>query len=231
MTYEGLRLKLLEIYRKAPAKLRRKKLKNQNFTIISNNCWGGMIYEQYGISKQTPTVGLFFMAQDFITFISDLHGYINAELKFISPEKSKWKNNPEIQNDRRFGSYPIGILNNGNNEIEIFFLHYHNEKDALEKWQRRCQRIHWDSMLYKFNDQNGCTENNIEQFVNLPLTNKLFFTSKKWEQEDIWKEKIRKYDGEFCYIRQFPKYDHIMASYEPFGKNRYFDTLNYFNNI
>lgn len=40
--------------------IRRKKLNNTDFTIISNNCWGGVCYEYFGMEKATPTVGMFF---------------------------------------------------------------------------------------------------------------------------------------------------------------------------
>lgn len=59
-TYEGIRLKGLEYKRVLFAKYRKKKLINSNFSIISNNCWGGMVYESYNLPKQSPTVGLFF---------------------------------------------------------------------------------------------------------------------------------------------------------------------------
>lgn len=60
-TYEGFRLKLLKIFRIGSlfVNKRRKKLTSTDFTIISNNCWGGMMYESYNLPKQSPTVGLF----------------------------------------------------------------------------------------------------------------------------------------------------------------------------
>lgn len=115
-TYEGLRLKLLKFRRIVFANRRQKKLNNTNFTIISNNCWGGMTYETYNLPKQSPTVGLFFMAEDYIKFISDLKGYLSEDLRFISPRDSKWRNAKEIKNDSHFGQYPIGKLG----DIEIF---------------------------------------------------------------------------------------------------------------
>lgn len=39
-TYEGVRLKIFRTG-KLFAEWRRKQLKDTNFTIISNNCWGG----------------------------------------------------------------------------------------------------------------------------------------------------------------------------------------------
>ena len=87
MSYEGLRLRVLKKIRLLFAKSRNKKLINKEFTIISNNCWGGMIYESYNLPKMSPTVGLFFMADDFIRFCSDIKRYNHSEQE----AKEKWK--------------------------------------------------------------------------------------------------------------------------------------------
>lgn len=220
-SYEGLRLKLLKYWRLGLADYRRKKLKSTDFTIISNNCWGGMVYESYNLLKESPTIGLFFMAKDYIEFLSDLKGYINGELTFINPEKSRWRGAPQVADDRRFGHYPVGVLSNGKNTIEIFFLHYANEQEVREKWQRRIKRINWDRLLIKFNDQNGCTEVEVKKFMSLPFKNKLFFTCKHWP--DKAKEQI--------VIKQFPKHNFILASYEPFGKSKYIDITEVLNSL
>lgn len=121
ITYEGLRLKFFKIWRKFFADIRRKQLCNTEFTIISNNCWGGMIYESYNLPKQSPTVGMFFMAKDYIKFLKKLPEYLNAKLTFINPELSRWKNEQQVSGDKRFGTYPIGVLSVGKESIEIFF--------------------------------------------------------------------------------------------------------------
>lgn len=41
-------------------KSRREKLTHTDFTIISNNCWGGTVYEAHNLPKESPTVGMFF---------------------------------------------------------------------------------------------------------------------------------------------------------------------------
>lgn len=220
-TYEGLRLKLLKYWRVGLANYRRKQLKSTDFTIISNNCWGGMIYESYNLPKESPTVGMFFMAKDYIEFLSDLKSYINRELTFINPEESRWKDAPQVSSDKRFGTYPVGVLSNGKNTIEIFFLHYQNEQEAREKWERRIQRINWDKLLVKFNDQNGCTETEVQAFIKMPYEHKLFFTCKEWPNVN---------EG-YTVIRQFPKHDFIMASYEPFGKNKFVDITSVINKL
>lgn len=222
-TYEGLRLKLLKYPRtgKLFTKRRKKQLCNTNFTIISNNCWGGMIYESYNIPKESPTVGLFFMASDYIKFISDLRGFVNGELRFIQPAESRWKSTPQVSGDNRFGSYPIGRLSNGKEDVEIFFLHSHNVEEAKEKWERRCKRINWDNLLIKFNDQNGCTEKELKQFLALPYKNKVFFTCKNWQIDA----------KEIIQIKQLFNKEYIQASYEPFGKSKYLDVTEMLNQI
>lgn len=224
-TIEGLRLKLLKYPRTGELfiKHRTKQLVNKQFTIISNNCWGGMIYESYNLPKESPTVGLFFMADDYINFLKHLKGYFAAELQFIKPEDSRWKNADAARGDKRFGSYPVGKLEisigGGQTEsIEIFFLHYHNEQEAKEKWERRIKRINWDKLLVKFNDQNGCTEEHIKAFDALPYKNKICFTVKDYSQYKsvVW-------------IKAPKSHEFIRASYEPFGKTRYIDVAELLN--
>ena len=99
-TYEGLRLKVLKCWRLGFSNYRKKQLKSTDFTIISNNCWGGMIYESYNLPKESPTVGMFFIAKDYIEFLSDLKGYVNGTMTFIKPEESRWKDMSQVSGDK-----------------------------------------------------------------------------------------------------------------------------------
>lgn len=220
---EAIRLKIRNnIFIPLTCEWRNKRLKNKDFTIISNNCWGGTVYEAYNLKKQSPTIGIFFMAEDYITFLSDLEGYMGSELTFIKPEQSRWKDAPQISGDRRFGHYPVGQLFNEKKAIEIFFLHYHSESEARDKWERRIKRINWNKLLIKFNDQNGCTEKSVMDFIELSFSNKIFFTCKDWPNID---------KSKYIVIRQFPRCLSIKASYEPFGKSKYIDITSVLNSL
>lgn len=147
----------------------RKNLKNKNFTIISNNCFGGSVYEDLHVQYQTPTIGLFFYAPCYIKFVKDFKKYINTPLKF--KEKSFY----DKANDKRERMYyPIGVLD----DIEIQFLHYENEKEAFEKWNRRIKRINPANIFFVFSDRDLCTKEHLLEFDNLPYENKIIFTSK-----------------------------------------------------
>ena len=73
------------------SKFRKKKLLNNDFSIISNNCWAGWVYRRYGVEYKTPTVGLFIMPSDYIIFLKNLKEYIEMDMEFIKPEDSKYK--------------------------------------------------------------------------------------------------------------------------------------------
>lgn len=201
MKYEAIRLKLRKLYIKNTYKMRKKKIKNREFTIISNNCWGGFVYQSYGLEYSSPTIGLFFEASDYIKFVKNLKKYISMDLKFINPKEAKLYGIKNI-------NFPVGRLG----DIDIYFMHYKTEKDAKEKWERRCKRINWDKILYKFSNQNLCTIENIKEFMDLNLKNKICFVNKKELAV-----------GGTIYVRQLMKTDDILASYEPYGKNKYFD--------
>lgn len=216
MTYEGLRLKINKYKRVLFAKYRKKRLKTFDFTIISNNCWGGMVYESFGLKKCSPTVGVYFFANDYIKFLKNLKKYISLPLEFIEPAESKYFD--VIKDDKRFGTYPIGKLQ----DIEIMFLHYSSKEEAKDKWERRCRRINWSNLIVKFNDQNGCNEEYIKQFSLLPYDKKLFFTIKEWP--------IEKWTG-FCVIRQYTRDRYITTSHEPIGINPYINLIDFINDI
>lgn len=211
MTIEGIRLKILEFRRKSIANFRQKKLNKKEFTIISNNCWGGEVYESYNLIKQSPTIGLFFMASDYIKFISDIHRYLKCELKFIDPKSSKYY--LTLKSDPKFGKYPVAKLD----DIEIFFLHYSSKEQVIQKWNRRLK----DHILYKFNDQNGCTEKDIIDFVNLPIENKICFTVRKSYSE--YPNVVR--------IKAPKNHTYIRASYEPFGNSKYVNVNEVINRL
>ena len=144
----------------------RMQLRNKNFTIISNNCWGGFIYQKYGLEYQTPTIGLFFLGDDYVKFCSKLDEYLSKPIEFVPWESSRLY--PELKEVK---PYPIGKLG----DIEVYFMHYHSEKEALEKWERRKTRINRERLLFKLSQRECCSKEDVEKFMALPYKNKVCF--------------------------------------------------------
>lgn len=171
MTLEGLVLKLKNKYVTLTASCRRKKIKSDDFTIISNNCWGGIVYESYGIKKMSPTVGCFFLAEEYLKFVSNFEYYVKeCSIEFVSPNEARHKS--FYESNKNFGEFPIARIG----DVEIAMLHYKSEEEAREKWNRRCKRINFEKLIFKLNDQNLCDAFIIDSFLNLPHKHKLFFT-------------------------------------------------------
>lgn len=150
-------------------------LKNKDFTIVSNNCWGGFVYQKFGLEYKTPFIGLFIFTPDYIELLKNFKELIFKELKFINFEQSKYYE--EIIKNNHI--YPIAKI--GDN-IEIHFLHYKSNEEAAEKWKRRVKRINFSNILFKLSEDNLCTDKEIKEFNNLNVKHKICFTSKVYTQ-------------------------------------------------
>lgn len=150
-------------------------LKNKDFSIISNNCWGGVIYQKLNLPYLSPTVGMFFYAEDYLRFISNLKYYLSIKPVIIPVEQSRYYE--ELLKLRKFKYFPIGKID----DVEIIFLHYKNDMEAIEKWERRKKRINMSNLIIKFNDQNLCTSKHIKEFCTLDFTRKICFVGKEYE--------------------------------------------------
>lgn len=211
---ETIRLKIRNrLYLPATCKLRRRGLKVTEFTIISNNCWGGTIYESYGLRKESPTIGMFIMPSDYIRFCKNLDYYLAQDLVFINPKDSKWVET--LKDKSNWGTYLIARLD----DVELHMLHYHDETIARLKWISRVKRVHHDHLIFKFNDQNGATERDLADFDSLQLPNKVIFTASTHQN-------LRCAHKIHCP----KKAQFIAASYEPFGYNSSFNVTHFINN-
>lgn len=149
---------------------------NTNFSIISNNCWGGLVYQYFGLPYTSPTIGLFFMDDDYIRFLERLDYYLAQPLRFISIGESRYKQKLLSESTAKV-NYPIALLD----DIEVHFLHYKSEKEAEEKWNRRIKRLNRDRLLIKMSQRSLDSKEMLDRFEALPFKNKVCFTEYKRE--------------------------------------------------
>ncbi len=141
---------------------RRKKFRDKPVSIISINCIGGGISNDFGWEFLSPTINLFMYPDDFLTFCENLEECIELPLVF-----------KEIGFSGK--EYPIGEICSSKGNIEIHFLHYNSFEEAKLKWNERCKRVDKNNILLLFSDQNGCNIEHINRFDRLKYQ-KLFFT-------------------------------------------------------
>lgn len=107
-------------------------LTNDDFTIICNNCTGGVILHDLEQRFNTPTVNLSLSVSDFIEFVSDLRGYFLAD----------------VQEEHRLNAaYPIGRIGHGDKVILLNFVHYKTFEEGRAKWNERKARVFWDNIF------------------------------------------------------------------------------------
>lgn len=147
---------------------RRRRLCNTDFSIVSNNCWAGYVYRRYGLPYLTPTVGLYFFADEYIKLCSDFKEYMQKPLEFISYTESKYKDRLE---EKKQTNVPIARLG----DIEVVFLHYATRQEAEEKWKRRVERINYDNLIFKFSKMSGATGEHLKQFDRFDFSKKICF--------------------------------------------------------
>lgn len=153
--------KLIKWTKKAAVVHQIRGIKSRDFSIIASNCTGTLPYRFLKMPHQSPTVNLFFHAPCYIQFASRLEYYLGKELRFVSQSKY-----PEAHDTHaKFNFYPIGVLG----DIEIHFMHYDSEDDALDKWNRRKKRINRDKLIFAFTDRDLCTPELMQQFDDLDL--------------------------------------------------------------
>jgi uncharacterized protein (DUF1919 family) len=120
-----------------------RRLENRSFTIIADDCWGGTFYQALRIPYQTPLVGTQIMTPCFLRLVRDPQRIMRAPLVF--KQESRYA---RVTNERTMHgqSYPIGELAG---EVEILFMHYASVEQARNTWQRRLERVTWNSLYFK----------------------------------------------------------------------------------
>ena len=153
-------------------------LKNRDFTIISNNCWGGFYYDRYHLRYLSPTIGLFIPPKDYLKFIADIKKYLDYDdLVQVNVNESKHRDMLLRKQEANLIGDADHLIIGKLLDIEIIFLHYTSFEDAKQKWNRRKQRINWGNIVFKFNDQNEFEREDLDVFLKIPVENKIFFTS------------------------------------------------------
>lgn len=161
-TLKKIKLILRDFYRKDIDLSMQNRLKNHKFSIISQNCIGGILYHELNQQFLSPTINLWMSSSDFIKFCKDLKK--NLEVDLIELKDSS-KN------------YPIGKLG----DIIINFTHYDSFEEAKKKWDERKNRINYENLFFIMVEKDGCRKKEIEDFANLPYEHKMVLTCNNYD--------------------------------------------------
>lgn len=137
----------------------RKRLKNNNVSLISIDCLGGIVMHDLKMRFNTPTVNLWFYPADFVKMCNNLEYYFSLEPIFVKEEDI---------------NYPVGLID----DVKIYFTHYKDENEAKQKWLDRVKRVDYNNIVVLMTDANNCTESILHEFNKLKYPH-VCFTHKK----------------------------------------------------
>jgi len=201
--FSSVKRKINHLFRKGINYALRKRLTNHQMSIISSNCNGALILHDLDEQFRSPFVNLYLDPADFIKYLQNPAFYQQQTLQFEHTERH----------------YPVATLG----DIRLYFVHYHSEQEAREKWQQRSARINWDNLFIMMTARDGFTEADLQAFDALPYSHKVVFVHKPYPE-------IKS----AVYIRGFEQQNQVGDLYEYsgwFGKKYYdqFDYVSWFN--
>lgn len=152
--------KFLNHARKAVLWTYRKRLKNHDFCLISNNCIGSIICHDLGEQFRTPCITVGFTNEDFLTFCEHLPYYLSLPVE-------------EITKDEPF---PVGNLHGEFGDVRLEFQHYNNDYQlALRKWHERCKRVDIEQVYIVF-EAREIDDAMFDRYQRLPFKHKMIYT-------------------------------------------------------
>lgn len=107
--------KIRELLRRHIDLRNRRELTNEDFTVLSHNCNGGVVLHDLGQQFRSPTINLFMKADDYLKFLENLEHYLGcSEMSEVHEEGVE---------------YPICLLD----DIRLYCVHYKSFEEARDK--------------------------------------------------------------------------------------------------
>lgn len=108
-------------------------LRQNKISILSNNCWGGLVYHTLGMECLSPFKNLALECKDYIHMLNNLTYYME-----IVPEFVRYQVDPHSKE-----SFPVMRVD----DVNILFNHDKTPEEAVKKWERRKKKINYDNLF------------------------------------------------------------------------------------
>ena len=140
--------------RKALFTLRcRRECPDKRFTILSQNCFGGIVYHRLGLPFQSPTINNYLLGEDFCKLCERPRHYLAI--------------NPIVADPSKYPGFNFPVLQIG--DIVVYCPHDVSGKTAAEAWVRRCKRVNFDKMIILANTWDLLDKTYVDRLLKVPL--------------------------------------------------------------
>lgn len=145
-------------------------LKNSRLSIVSNNCWGGLVYYTLGLECLSPFKNVSFADKDYIKLLQKLDHYMGC-----SPAFYEMCVEPNIKTD-----YPVLLLD----DVKIHCNHSTDPDQAIADWVRRSRKFNWDNVLITMYTEDAEIEKSFLQLEK--YKKKICFVSHTSQNKDTY---------------------------------------------
>lgn len=146
-----------------------RQLQRSQLSILSMNCFGGLISHTLGLPFRSPTVNMFFREEDFMKFLRTLPACLDEKLTF---KTTRFDEGTKL-------NYPVVMLG----DVEIHMNHYGDFDAAVDAWNRRKARINWRNL---FVTMYTAGEETAREFDALPFGKKVCFVPFESDIASAW---------------------------------------------
>lgn len=108
-------------------------MKDSNISIISNNCWGGIICRTLGIECRSPFKNLAIQEADYLKLLGRFEYYMGCDLTFLE----------YAFNTNSKKNYPVMLLD----DVKVHCNHDTNPEEAAAKWNRRRAKLNYANLF------------------------------------------------------------------------------------
>lgn len=110
-------------------------LKKNPVSIISDDCWGGSVYNYLGLRFDSPFINFFINNDDFVKLVSNLKYYMDKPLI--------------LEQQGTVINMPVGSLGENEEKVYLNFNHAYTFEEAKLDFERRRKRINMDNLFIK----------------------------------------------------------------------------------
>lgn len=110
---------------------RHRRLLRRDFTVISDDCWGGQLYSAFGLKCHSPFIGMGMLAKEYIDFLNHFHDAGALDILGVSTRADQVYHLIQTRHALLHG------------------MHYDSAEDFRRTYERRCKTILWDRVFIK----------------------------------------------------------------------------------
>lgn len=146
------------------------KLKRSRISIISNNCWGGTVYNTLGMECLSPFKNLFLEDDSYLRMLENLDYYLGCE-----PAEGGFAT--DIHSGRK---YPILRLD----DVLVHCNHDEVFETALKDWKRRVRKINRDNLFIEMYTDDHISAKRFCQLKTYP--SKVCFVPFRTDEKELY---------------------------------------------